>query len=184
MRLGSLFKMNISPLQDAPGETMEIQTKLSIPNFTGEGNRLIEMINPWLLELQVTNLNRRFQVSGNLTGNYELACDRCLEKVRMPMETELFALFYPEGDRNPPEEGVAFTGDELDLTPLLLEAITLKLPMKNLCAEDCKGLCPVCGINLNTQTCTCEREAFDPRLAALLKWKEQEGGGRRGQSKN
>ncbi|NLW56694.1 MAG: DUF177 domain-containing protein [Firmicutes bacterium] len=178
----SLFKVNISPLQDAPGETMEFHTKLSIPNLTGVGNRLIEMINPWVLELQVTSLNQRFQVSGRLTGNYELSCDRCLEKVRLPMDTELFALYYPDGDHFPPEEGLAYTGDELDLTPLLLEAINLKLPMKNVCSLDCKGLCPVCGIDLNTHTCNCQKEAFDPRLAGLLKWKEQEGGGSGGQS--
>ena len=45
--------------------------------------------------------------------------------------------------------------------------------MKNICTLDCKGLCPVCGIDLNTQTCTCQKEAYDPRLAALLKWKEE-----------
>lgn len=182
MHLGSFYKVNISPLQDASGETMELQTKLSFPNFTGEGNRLIEMINPWRLDLQVTNLNRRFQVSGNLTGEYELSCDRCLKKVRWPMVAELFVLFYPDGDPNPPEEGLAYSGAELDLTPLLLEAINLRLPMKNICTLDCKGLCPVCGIDLNTQTCTCQKEAYDPRLAALLKWKEEEGGGSGGQS--
>lgn len=183
MTLESLFKVDVSSLKDVFGETMEFSVKVSVPNLTGVGNRLIELINPWELELQVTNLNQRFQVSGRLTGSYELSCDRCLEKVRLPLATELFDLFYPDGDnRSPEEEGRTYTGDELDLTPTLLEALNLKLPMKNLCSLDCKGLCPVCGVNLNTKTCKCRKEAFDPRLAKLLKWKEQEGGGSDGQS--
>ena len=62
----------------------------------------------------------------------------------------------------------AFYGnDEIDLGQLVLEQFYLALPMKPLCRESCRGLCPECGTNLNTATCSCVREWTDPRLDGL-----------------
>lgn len=55
----------------------------------------------------------------------------------------------------------------LDLDDLALSDILLALPVKNLCKEDCKGLCPVCGVNRNTETCECLKKQVDPRLEKL-----------------
>ncbi|MDD2499121.1 MAG: DUF177 domain-containing protein, partial [Desulfitobacteriaceae bacterium] len=65
------------------------------------------------------------------------------------------------------EEIYFYEGDKIDILPQVLQTILLELPMKVLCREDCKGLCPVCGTNLNIKECRCERESIDPRLAAL-----------------
>jgi uncharacterized protein len=59
-----------------------------------------------------------------------------------------------------------FDGEQVDLEPLLREQFVLAIPFAPLCAEDCKGLCPQCGIDRNTSSCTCE-PPIDPRLAAL-----------------
>jgi uncharacterized protein len=60
-----------------------------------------------------------------------------------------------------------YRDDQIDLNELLREQFYLALPMKPLCSEECKGLCPQCGINRNTATCACATEWEDPRLAAL-----------------
>ena len=62
---------------------------------------------------------------------------------------------------------VAYTGKELDLGPVVREQILLALPMDALCTEDCKGLCQVCGGNLNEKECSCDRHVPDPRWAKL-----------------
>ncbi len=76
-----------------------------------------------------------------------------------------------EGDEQEVEEEDLDTSyyrdDQIDLNELLREQFYLALPMKPLCREDCRGLCPQCGTNLNTGTCTCATEWEDPRLAAL-----------------
>ncbi len=75
-----------------------------------------------------------------------------------------------EGEQEVADEdlGVSFYKDEtLDLGELMREQFYLVLPMKPLCRPDCKGLCPVCGINRNRETCTCQTEWTDPRLDAL-----------------
>jgi uncharacterized protein len=66
-----------------------------------------------------------------------------------------------------PEEPIPFSGDDLDLTAPVRESLLLELPMKPVCREDCVGLCPVCGANLNLERCGCRAETADPRLVSL-----------------
>jgi uncharacterized protein len=60
-----------------------------------------------------------------------------------------------------------YEGDQVDLSPLVREQIILALPTRPLCRDNCKGLCASCGINLNTQACSCTVSGGDPRLAVL-----------------
>jgi hypothetical protein len=60
----SIFKVDISPIKDQPGQTIEIQGKIVLPNLTGVGDRLLEFINPWELELQVTNIRLKARWQG------------------------------------------------------------------------------------------------------------------------
>ena len=64
-----------------------------------------------------------------------------------------------------------YRDEKIDLGEVVREQLYLALPMKPLCQEDCKGLCPVCGVNRNRETCTCQQEWVDPRMAALKEWK-------------
>lgn len=64
-----------------------------------------------------------------------------------------------------------YRDDKIDLGEVVREQLYLALPMKPLCQEDCKGLCPVCGVNRNRETCTCRQEWVDPRMAALAELK-------------
>jgi len=60
-----------------------------------------------------------------------------------------------------------YEGESIDLSEVLREQVLLSLPMYPRCQETCRGLCPVCGVNLNEQSCSCEREEIDPRWVAL-----------------
>jgi uncharacterized protein len=60
-----------------------------------------------------------------------------------------------------------YQDDKIDLSQMIWEQVYLALPMKPLCKEDCRGLCPQCGTNLNLSMCSCDRETVDPRLATL-----------------
>jgi uncharacterized protein len=66
-----------------------------------------------------------------------------------------------------------YRDDKIDLGEVVREQLYLALPMKPLCQEGCKGLCPVCGGNRNRETCTCQQEWVDPRMAALAEWKSR-----------
>ncbi len=118
-------------------------------------------------------------VRGKLSGWIELACSRCVGPVRVALEEKLAVSFLPKA--RVPDQDVGdetdvsaddidlypYTGEELDLTTLIREQIIMAVPYAPLCGQDCKGLCTVCGADLNEKDCGCDRDVIDPRLAAL-----------------
>jgi len=108
-------------------------------------------------------------------------CSRCLGTFEHKFSVE-FEIFCDKIGSRTREEGAAresetfvvfHDGRTLELAPCVREAIVLSLPIKPLCNENCKGLCPVCGTNLNKNTCTCDSRKVDPRWSILEKLKEK-----------
>jgi uncharacterized protein len=118
----------------------------------------------------------RFILSGRLQARLEMACGRCLEPFTLPVDTQVDLTYVPH-PADAPEDEVELSQDDLttafyreqtlDLGDMVREQFYLALPMRPLCREDCKGLCPQCGTNLNQGTCGCDVRWEDPRLAGL-----------------
>jgi uncharacterized protein len=117
-------------------------------------------------------------VRGRLKGGLGLFCSRCLEAFSALLETDFDLLLVPgpEPVSAEAEELAApdldldfYTGEVLDLESIVREQLILMLPLKPLCAETCRGLCPGCGANLNQEPCACPAEKTDSPLAALAK---------------
>jgi len=129
------------------------------------------------LDLDVRQRGRHYGVQGTLRAPLELACGRCLEPLPWPVATRIDLVYVPEGEIRAEEhdrevsEGdfssAAYKDDRIDLGQLMREQFLLALPMKPLCSPECRGLCPVCGANLNTTVCDCKPHWEDPRLAPL-----------------
>jgi uncharacterized protein len=123
-------------------------------------------------EGSLTRAGAHIEICGSLTGLLETACDRCLERFEREVRVQLHvrALCGGGGTNGDPLEGVDRLppgASELDLTEHLREAALLEIPIKNLCREDCRGLCPCCGVNRNTEVCDCDLPAGDARWDAL-----------------
>jgi uncharacterized protein len=126
-------------------------------------------------------VNGQIRIYGNLQTRIELVCARCLDAVVNEISRD-FDLFYrpmtsiahdEEVQLNPEDTEIAFfEGDGLFLADVLAEQVNLALPMKVICRSDCKGLCPHCGANLNSETCRCETHSADPRLAPLARLRQ------------
>jgi uncharacterized protein len=108
-------------------------------------------------------------------GNFELLCARCVEPVPMPLSSNFDLIFRPQaadadpGERSitPDETEIGYYGESgLSLEDVVREQVLLSLPSRTLCKEDCKGLCPRCGQNLNLAACNCNPTS-DPRWNAL-----------------
>lgn len=100
-----------------------------------------------------------------------IPCDRCLEEVEVPFDLSIVQkLVAPDrADQDALEEQEAFMeGYSLNIDSLIDNEITTSWPMKVLCRPDCKGLCPVCGKDLNTGACGCDTFVPDPRMAAIM----------------
>lgn len=104
---------------------------------------------------------------GRLRAHVPLQCVRCLGEFQQPLEIEVHDLFvYPATQAIDPLLTIPETGI-LDLGPLVREYLWLDVPMRPVCRPDCKGLCPVCGQDLNQGSCDHPTAEIDPRLSAL-----------------
>ena len=103
---------------------------------------------------------------GTITGEYSAPCARCLAPVvrNFTIEIDLSVVTAPtESD----EDVILAEGQKIDLGTFVCETVFINLPLRLLCREDCKGLCPKCGQDLNKGSCECDHKEIDPRLAGL-----------------
>ena len=136
----------------------------------------LRIVEPTALAFDIFKDNQQFRLAGGVRTTLELLCSRCLEPYTMPVDQQFDLRYQPhasntgEGEREIEEDDLTtafYENDEIDLGQLMREQFYLALPMKPLCRDDCRGLCPSCGANLNRTTCDCKHEWEDPRLAAL-----------------
>lgn len=119
-------------------------------------------------------------VSGHVETRAQLECDRCLQLVELPVSAD-FALEYITGSDYESSSAAAlseeemavsvFDGQSIDVDEIVKEQILLAVPARTLCREDCKGICPECGTDLNAGRCNCDADEVDPRWAALKSFK-------------
>ena len=116
------------------------------------------------------------RLRGKFAGNFQVPCARCVEPVEIPLAADFDLIFRPaEADSEATERSITapeteigyYQGDSLSLEDVLREQVLLSLPVRTLCKPDCKGLCPRCGENRNSQACNCDEGPSDPRWEAL-----------------
>jgi uncharacterized protein len=137
------------------------------------------VVAPVSLVFDVFKDNSQFRLAGRTQTTLELPCSRCLEPLAAPVDVPFDLRYQPhtansgpanDGEREIEEDDLStafYENDEIDLGQLMREQFYLAVPMKPLCSEGCKGLCPACGTNLNRESCDCKRGWEDPRLAPL-----------------
>lgn len=131
-----------------------------------------EIVTHGLLEvdLYAKSVSGVTEVKGRLTLPLEMVCARCLDTTQQMLSFPFDEVFTQKSELIPkdePNEIHLVSEDKLELTPYVEETVSLALPYIPLCNETCKGLCPVCGQNLNEHSCACKQEKQDPRLAGL-----------------
>lgn len=142
-------------------------------------SRDFRQVGPLSVELAAELDGEEIRVAGRLATRVELRCARCLEPVEQELALRFDLVYRPvasigrddEIGLKPGEIGIGFYAEGgLFLADLVAEQVHLSLPMKVVCREECRGLCPGCGANLNRERCRCGPAAVDPRLAPLAEW--------------
>lgn len=146
------------------------------PSEVGTGDEAYRVVTPVHLAFDLHKDKDKFRLVGSAQTELELPCSRCLETFRLPVDVAFDQRYLPQGQASGEDESEVadedletsfYRDDEIDLNELLREQFYLALPMKPLCRDECKGLCPQCGTNLNSGSCDCAPAWEDPRLAAL-----------------
>lgn len=136
----------------------------------------IKIIRPFKSIMHIEKKGKEVLIKGVASGELELQCSRCLKEYKMPIRTRFEIIYHPVEELNK-EELVELKKDEMDVDfyregiieteDIIRDQILLNIPMKPLCSENCKGLCPICGTDLNEYECGCKRKEIDPRFAVL-----------------
>lgn len=121
-------------------------------------------------------------IIGDLNFEFVTTCDRCLEEYEFKINLPLNIVLLPagEGGRKNEDEGKSgkielmfYEGDRFDLSEMIKELVLLNLPMKHICSDDCRGICPSCGKNLNQGKCACKKTTSDSKWEALKGWSKR-----------
>jgi uncharacterized protein len=163
LNVGFIIHESVGYSRDFPFEFPSITLKpdLELQNLSGT--------------VRVTRTQQGLLVQVMMTAATDCECVRCLDEFFQPIKinfVELYA-FTPHSQTDSglmvPETGL------LDLEPLVREEMLLAIPINPICRADCKGLCPICGGNLNETLCSHEGEEVDPRLSILKTWLNKNG---------
>ncbi|MBQ6855913.1 MAG: DUF177 domain-containing protein [Lachnospiraceae bacterium] len=163
--------INLSEVFTLEGKEKTYEVPLELDAYRGEGGEF-PVVTADPVKVTVKNLgNRKISLSGSTAVTLSIPCARCLEPVNYTCELifddELDMKVSDEERVKNLDEQSYLTGYNLDADQLVCNELTLSLPMKVLCKEDCKGICNRCGANLNIETCDCDTRSLDPRMAVI-----------------
>lgn len=133
-------------------------------------------------DMTVTREYENIRVTGRISVPLALSCSRCLAEFTSFVDTSFTIFFRKESAITASTEeelelgemdllSSVYSGDEIDLTHEIEEQVAMEIPSKPLCSDDCKGLCHVCGIDLNTSSCSCSQEPVTLTFSALKDFK-------------
>lgn len=134
----------------------------------------VEFVEPLHLALRVVRDGSTVVVGGHVVAKGRLTCARCLSPLTTSLEADIREIYHlaegPAPFRAGEDEEIHFINrraSRVDIAPAVREQVLLEIPIKVLCDEACRGLCPVCGVNRNEEVCRCELDAGDSRWNVL-----------------
>ena len=175
----SNWKRNlVLPAVPKDGEPYEDEFELKLDKPVSYGSQLYTFASPLKVKVEACRSEGRVLTDISVSGAASVPCSRCLEPAGVAINGNLRYLFSLRPDephekdeaQQDGEEDVILLDsweDEIALGPLVWEVLLTSLPSVVLCSEDCKGLCPVCGTNLNKSQCSCKVSGGDPRFEVL-----------------
>ena len=166
------MRIEIDKLEELGGRISKIYELDELP--LGETD--VRLVAPVEIGGQVRRNRDELELRGELQTEVEIACGRCLNPVRLTIQAKFDERFVPSvnwrdeehHELKPEDLNLAvFDGEAIEIDELVREQILLAVPGHVLCRDDCKGLCPACGADRNTDSCRCEEKQIDPRWEKL-----------------
>lgn len=169
LREASKLSVDVTDLLTRPGTSRRLEFTEEI---TGLGLDMGQVRTELGFDLLLESLVEGILVSGHVRGSFALACIRCLRDFESPFDVSMDEILAYEGQPGA-EDGYQIVGDHAHLEPVVRDAVMLELPLNPLHAPDCKGLCPVCGADMNDVDCGHRAERKDLRWEPLAELKKK-----------
>ena len=165
------MRLDLRPILHVPGASLPFDFTLDLSGLDFYGER--PFAHPVRITGAVRNMADALLLEGSAETTLELVCDRCLKPFRQEMHLPVSTLLAETLEDEENDEIVLLDNGEVDLDEVFTTAAVLNMDVKHVCSEDCKGLCPTCGADLNEGSCGCKPER-DPRFAALAQLLDKE----------
>ena len=162
--------LNVKPMLHTPGKRLDFQFELDLSDMEFSGRYPIS--RPVAVSGEVRNTAGILELTLNAKSTLDAVCDRCGKAFAQEKDVPFACMLAEELQNEENDEIVLLEDGMVDVGDLARTAFILDMDTKTLCSEDCKGLCPRCGANLNLGPCSCKKET-DPRLAVLAKLLEK-----------
>ena len=159
--------LDVKPIAHKPGGVLPFSLALDLSDLAFFGSFPLTALV--VVQGQVSNRADVLWLEGEAETMLSLTCDRCSEAYEQPWTAHVAFMLAEELQEDEQDDILLLSDGKIDLGELFREELILGMPAKNLCEENCAGLCDGCGVNLNVESCTCGRE-IDPRLADLAKF--------------
>nr|WP_325180648.1 DUF177 domain-containing protein [uncultured Oscillibacter sp.] len=156
--------IDVRPILHTPGKRLDFQFELDLSDLEFDGRKPI--VRPVAVEGEVRNTADLLELDLTAEAALDAVCDRCGKEFPLDKEVTYRCMLAEELQNEESDEIVLLEDGKVDAGELARAAFILGMDSKTLCSEDCKGLCPRCGADLNLGPCSCKKEP-DPRLAAL-----------------
>lgn len=161
--------INIASIKNYEGKSIPIDCEIDLKGREGDD---FDIIAPIKVKGAIRNFGGTIELDAKGTAALRMTCDRCAEEYETPAEFDIIESFketerFERGEENENPDIIGFSGDSIDLDEHVYSGLVVSLPGKHLCREDCKGLCPECGANLNDGPCKCDTRPTDPRFDIL-----------------
>ncbi|HEY4745186.1 MAG TPA: DUF177 domain-containing protein [Desulfuromonadaceae bacterium] len=177
------MKIRVDHIQDKPFSLRTEDPVDAFPVLAGiQANGECTFTAPVLTDIIAAREFDHIRVSGGVSTRIELVCSRCLVAYEAPLASAFTIYFRKAASPDLGEEeetelaeedlvSATYSGDEIDLTHEIEEQVAMEIPLKPLCSEECKGLCPVCGTDMNRGSCSCQQEQTSFKFSALKDFK-------------
>lgn len=153
---------NISKIDGASMAVVNDGLTLEFPGLIDE----MSVVKPQRFEGKLTNIGGMLRLEGKLRAQFGVKCHRCLKELDKKLDLHIEETIV-NSRTNDDTEAYAYEGNFFEMDKVLIDNILLNLPMKHVCDENCKGLCPQCGANLNIAKCACKEDGLDSRMDVL-----------------
>ncbi len=160
------MRLDLRDIIDTPGAVREFSRALDLSGVELFGERPFR--SPVQVSGRVRNAAGALELTGRAQGEASTQCDRCLKPITVALDVPVNTLLAERVENEESDEILLIEDRSIDLERVFTDEVILAWDGKHLCREDCKGLCPTCGKDLNEGPCSCGKE-LDPRLAVLAK---------------
>lgn len=154
------MRIDITGIAGINGAYTEVSRDIPTEDI-GTGITGIELGESVHADLKIEYMQGVITVKGRVTGDYHAQCGRCLKDIKDKFDINIDDSFVHMSGDGQDTDGYLYEGGHIDLTVPLIDNILLSFPGVMLCKDDCKGLCEVCGADLNETQCSCEKQDQD-----------------------